>query len=56
MKKEYKDLEMETVRFEAEDVITASGEECKAASSDACEQFCPGDAIEVCRCDDADYK
>ena len=25
MKKEYKNLELETVRFEAEDVITASG-------------------------------
>ena len=25
MKKEYKDLELETVRFDAEDVITASG-------------------------------
>ena len=27
MKKEYKDLELETVNFGAEDVITASGEE-----------------------------
>ena len=25
MKKEYKDLELETVKFESEDVITASG-------------------------------
>ena len=29
MKKEYKDLELETVRFDAEDVITASGDPCK---------------------------
>ena len=28
MKKEYKDLELETVRFDAEDVITASGAPC----------------------------
>ena len=34
MKKEYKDLELETVRFDAEDVITASG-------------GCPDDA-EIC--------
>ena len=29
MKKEYKDLELETVRFEAEDVITASAALCE---------------------------
>ncbi len=34
MKKEYKDLEMETVAFDAEDVITASG---------GCEKDCPKD-------------
>ena len=28
MKKEYKNLELETVRFDAEDVITASGAPC----------------------------
>ena len=39
MKKEYKDLELETVRFEAEDVITASGDEC------------PKDAPGLCSCD-----
>ena len=36
MKKEYKDLEMETVRFDAEDVITASG---------GCEKDCPLDKV-----------
>ncbi len=30
MKKEYKELELETVEFEAEDVITASGGGCDA--------------------------
>ena len=36
MKKEYKDLEMETVRFDAEDVITASG---------GCEKDCAPDKV-----------
>ena len=39
MKREYKDLELETVRFDAEDVITASG-------------GCPKDAEFICDCDD----
>ena len=46
MKKEYKDLELETVRFDAEDIIAASVA-CDADSGLTCE--C--DMIEVCGCD-----
>ena len=41
MKKEYKDLELETVRFDAEDVITASAVTCP----DECE--CDGN-VAIC--------
>lgn len=42
MKREYKDLELEIVRFDAEDVITASGVDC------------PRDEDIICDCDDVD--
>ncbi len=43
MKKEYKDLELETVKFESEDVITASGDpgcECYDVVVAPCHAFC----------------
>ena len=52
MKKEYKDLELETVRFDAEDVITASGgcekDACKLLNCPSVLQPCP-DAICECK-------
>ena len=61
MKKEYKDLELETVRFDAEDVITASGgcekDACKLLNCPSVLQPCPDAApcpIEViCECNKA---
>ena len=48
MKKEYKNLELETVRFDAEDVITASGDPiCPKDSLCRDLLFCPQN--EVCR-------
>ncbi len=44
MKKEYKDLEVEVVDFEAEDVITASGPACdpdKAPCPEVLVPICP---------------
>ena len=54
MKKEYKDLEMETVNFDTEDVITASGgcNPDKVCLRDGlpCQpvMVCPCNTIEVC--------
>ena len=50
MKKEYKDLELEIVRFDAEDVITASGG-CRA-HEEPCEYgvLCGCDEPVSCRC------
>ncbi len=42
MKKEYKDLEVEVVDFEAEDVITASGGCDVDAAPCLCNRDCPG--------------
>ena len=47
MKKGYRDLEMETVTFEAEDVITASGAGC---DEDGCK--CLGGVL-ICTCNNA---
>ncbi len=58
MKKEYKDLELEVVDFEAEDVITASGLPCEIVIAPCkplectrlCECFGPMDCPDVgCR-------
>ena len=51
MKKEYKALEMETVRFDAEDIITASG----GCPKDE-ELICDCDYIEYCECDGGVYE
>ncbi len=50
MKREYKDLELETVRFDAEDVITASGG-CRE-HEELCEYgvICGCDEPVSCRC------
>ena len=51
MKKEYKSLELETVRFDAEDIITASG----GCPKDE-EFICECDYIEYCECDGGVYE
>ena len=48
MKKEYRDLEMETVTFEAEDVITASGGDCPLVAVLPCD----ADGGMICECND----
>ena len=48
MKKNYKDLEYEVVRFEEEDVITASGGPCKCDG--AVEVDPTEDCPPVCEC------
>ena len=51
MKKEYKDLELEIVRFDAEDVITASGDPgCPKLICTAVLTPCPHG---ICECDRA---
>ncbi len=47
MKKEYKDLELETVKFEAEDVITASGDPGCEIVIAPCK---PLDCLRLCEC------
>ena len=48
MKKAYEPLEVEVVRFDDEDVITASGgQDCPPIAF--CKKVCPPDAIPICR-------